>query len=208
MARKKFRRQKEERPGQIIRAALDAFAERGYDATRVTDVARRAGVSKGLLYLYFSTKAELFKAVIRNFVSPRIAALEQAVENSDLSAEAFLRGPFVEFARRIPSSPARILVRLMIAEGPKHPELTAWYWQQVAGPGLAALGRVVERGVEAGEFRRSALQEFPQMLISPVLVSVAWKSVFDEHHPLDTDRLIESQVNLIVDAIVDREVDS
>jgi AcrR family transcriptional regulator len=197
----KFRRRKEQRPEQITRAALAAFAENGYDGTRVTDVARRAGVSKGLLYLYFRTKEELFKAVIKSVVMPRLDALDSAVAQTDLSAEAFLRGPFVKFARELPRSPARVLVRLMIAEGPKHPDLTKWYWENVVAKGMTILKRLVERGVAAGEFRRSALQEFPQMLIAPVLFSIVWTLVFSPHQDLDTDRFIERHVELLLDAV-------
>ncbi len=118
MPKPRFRRRKEDRPQEITAAALAAFAEKGYAATRVDDVARRAGVSKGLLYLYFKTKEELFKAVIRSFVIPRIEALTDIIDRSELSSEEFLRGPFLEFVKTLPGSPFRILIRLMIAEGP------------------------------------------------------------------------------------------
>lgn len=201
MSRPKFRRRKEERPEQITRAALAAFAEKGYAATRITDVAKRAGVSKGLLYLYFRTKEELFKAVIKSVVSPRIDALQKALDETELTAEEYLRGPFLDFARQLPKSPARVLIRLMIAEGPKHPDLTAWYWENVVAHGLGALRKLIRRGVDRGEFRRSALDEFPHLLISPVLMSAAWSIVFDPHHKLDTDRFIEAHVDLLIRAI-------
>jgi AcrR family transcriptional regulator len=199
--RPRFRRRKEERPEQITRAALAAFAEKGYAATRVTDVARRAGVSKGLLYLYFRTKEELFKAVIKSVVSPRIDALEKAIDETELSAEAYLRGPFLDFARELPKSPARVLIRLMIAEGPKHPDLTAWYWENVVAHGLGALRKLIRRGVENGEFRHSALEEFPHLLVSPVIMAMAWSIVFEPHHRLDSDRVIEAHVDLLLRAV-------
>ena len=206
MSRPRFRRRKEERPEQITRAALAAFAEKGYAATRVTDVARRAGVSKGLLYLYFRTKEELFKAVIKSVVSPRIEALDKAIDETELSAEAYLRGPFLEFARELPKSPARVLIRLLIAEGPKHPDLTAWYWENVVAHGLGALRKLIRRGVENGEFRPSALEEFPHLLVSPVIMATAWSIVFEPHHRLDSDRVIEAHVDLLLRAI--REPDA
>lgn len=201
MPKPKFRRRKEERPQQIIRAALAAFAENGFDATRVTDVARRAGVSKGLLYLYFRTKEELFKAVVKSVVLPRLEALRVNVARTDLTATEFLRGPYLEFAREVPRSPARVLVRLMIAEGPKHPDLTAWYWENVVAHGLAILRLVIKRGVKAREFRSSTIEDYPQMLVAPVLFSVVWTSVFSTHHTLDTDHYIESHLELLLEAI-------
>ena len=100
MTKPRYRRRKEERPAEITQAAMETFAEHGYAAARVDDVAKRAGISKGLLYLYFKTKEELFKAVIRSVVVPRIDALKTAITDSDLSAEEFLRGPFLEFIQK------------------------------------------------------------------------------------------------------------
>ncbi len=201
MAAPRFQRRKEDRPAEITEAALAAFAEKGYAATRVDEVAKRAGISKGLLYLYFKTKEDLFKAVIRSFLSPRIDALISNIEETELSAEGFLRGPFLAFARSLPKSPAKILVRLMIAEGPKHPDLIAWYWDSVVSRALAALRSLIERGVDNGEFRESALNEFPQLLVTPVLFSIIWMNVFQPHSNLDTDRFIEAHVEMVLDSI-------
>ena len=123
------------------------------------------------------------------------------VEESDLSAEDFLRGPFLDFAKSIPKSPVRILVRLMVSEGPKHPDLTAYYWENVVSQGLDVLRLIVKKGADNGEFRESALQEFPQLLVTPVLFSVMWSIVFETHQSLDTDRLLEAHIELILDAI-------
>jgi AcrR family transcriptional regulator len=201
MAEPRFQRRKEDRPAEITEAALAAFAEKGYAATRVDEVAKRAGVSKGLLYLYFKTKEDLFKAVIRSFLSPRIDALISNIEETELSAEEFLRGPFLAFARSLPKSPAKVLVRLMIAEGPKHPDLIAWYWDNVVSRAFAALRSLIERGVDNGEFRQSALNEFPQLLVTPVLFSVVWLNIFQPHSNLDTDRFIEAHVEMVLDSI-------
>lgn len=201
MTTPRFQRRKDARPTEITEAALAAFAENGYAATRVDDVAKRAGVSKGLLYLYFKTKKELFKAVVRSFVSPHIDAVIEKTEQSNLSAVEFLRGPFLEFAKFVPKSPARILVKLMMAEGPKHPDLVSWYWDNVVSRGLDALRNVISRGVKNGEFRQSALDDFPQLLATPVLFSVVWITIFDEQSGLDTDRFIEAHLEMLLKAI-------
>lgn len=201
MAEPRFQRRKEDRPAEITEAALEAFAEKGYDATRVDEVARRAGVSKGLLYLYFKTKEDLFKAVIRSFVSPRIDALIGNIEGTELSAEEFLRGPFLTFAKSIPKSPVRILIRLMISEGPKHPDLVQWYWDNVVSRAIEALRSLIRKGVHGGEFRKSALLEFPQLLVAPVFFSTVFSFVFKKQMNLDTDRFIESHVDMVLDSI-------
>lgn len=196
----RFKRRKEDRPAEITAAAFHVFAEKGYDATRVDDVAKRAGVSKGLLYLYFKTKEELFKAVIKSFITPKIDALKSRVASSDLSAEEFLRGPFLDFAKKVPQSPVKILIRLMVAEGHKHPDLVAYYWENVVSEGLATLGQVIDKGVRNGEFKRTAISDFPHLIVSPVMLSVIWSIVFPTQS-LETDRMLEGHIDMILSAI-------
>ena len=197
----RYRRRKEDRPAELTAAALDEFAANGYDATPVEAVAKRAGVSKGLLYLYFKTKEELFKAVVRSVVSPRLDALSAAVSAPDQSVEAFLRGPFLALVRELPRSKARYVFRLMIAEGHKHPDLARWYWDNVVSRALDALRQLIRRGVDSGELKPSALERFPHLLMSPVLLSVVWTLVLQPHHELDTDALLEGHVDLLLAAI-------
>jgi len=201
MAKPRFQRRKEDRPAEITAAAMSAFAEKGFAATKVEDVARRAGVSKGLLYLYFKTKEDLFKAVIRNFVSPKVDALIENIETTDMTAGEFLAGPFLKFAQSIPKSPARILVRLLISEGPRHPDLVAWYWENVVARGLAALRTLLAKGVRSGEFRPSALDNFPHLLVAPVVFSMLWKQLFEAQATLDTDRMIAQHIEFVLDSI-------
>lgn len=197
MPEPRFRRRKEDRPQEITEAALAAFAEKGYAATRVDEVAKRAGVSKGLLYLYFKTKEDLFKAVIRSFVVPRIDELTAIIDSSDLTSEEFLRGPFLEFVKTLPGSPISILVRLMISEGPKHPDLLQFYWDNVVSRGLAALNVLLERGIDDGEFQRTVVNDLPHLFVMPVVFSVIFKLLFEKQCP-DTDRLIETQIDLLI----------
>ncbi len=201
MSKPRFRRRKDDRPRQITEAAMAEFTERGYDATPMASVAKRAGISKGLLYVYFDTKEALFKAVVRSFVTPKLEALQKQIDTSTLSAEAFLRGPFLAFARKMPKSRVRVLIRLLIAESHKHPDLACWYWENVVSHGIAALRTLIARGVENGEFQPSALDRFPHLLISPVVFSVVWTLVFQPHQKLDTDALIQAHLELLLDAI-------
>lgn len=200
MSQPRFRRRKKERPQEITTAALDSFASKGYARTTVEDVAKRAGVSKGLLYLYFKTKEELFRAVVRSVVVPRVTALERSVLRSELTAEELLRGPVLRFMKRIPGSPIAIIIRLMIEEAPRHPDLIEFYWQNVVSHGLGTLQQILERGVDNGEFRRTVVNELPQLLIAPVIMSVIWKLIF-QSRSLDTDRLIESHIDMLISYI-------
>ena len=197
MTEPRFRRRKEARPQEITTAALAAFAEHGYAATRVDDVARRAGISKGLLYLYFETKEELFKAVVRSLVMPRIDALTASIDTSDLTAEEFLRGPFLEFVKTMPGSPVSVVIRLLISEGRKHPDLVQFYWDNVVSRGLQTISELIERGVERGEFRRTAVGDLPHLVVMPVVFSMVFKLLF-EQQALDTDKLIETHVEMLI----------
>ena len=187
----------EVRRKQIIDTAIEAIAQDGFAQTTIAEIAKRAGVSKGLLYLYFKTKEDLFKAVIRSFVVPRIDALTAIIDSSEMSAEDFLRGPFLEFAKTLPGSPISILVRLMIAEGPKHPDLLQYYWDNVVSRGLAAISELLERGVQNGEFRRSIVNDLPHLFVMPVIFSVIFKLLFEKQCP-NTDTMIEAQVDLLI----------
>lgn len=198
MPEPRYQRRKEERPQEITEAAFATFAEKGYAGTRVEEVAKRAGVSKGLLYLYFKTKEELFKAVVKSFVVPKLNALVVNIEEGDLTAEQFLRGPFLEFARAIPGSPIGMIIRLLIAEGPKHPDLLQFYWDNVVSRGLAAIEALIEKGIQAGEFRRTPVTEQPLLFIMPVVFSVIFRLLFQKQG-VETDKLIGTQIELLIE---------
>jgi AcrR family transcriptional regulator len=200
-ARRKPKRRKDERPDEIVSAALEEFAAKGFAGTRLEDVAARAGVSKGLPYLYFKTKEELFKAVIKTVLKPGFDALIAEVKQTSLSPEEFLRGPFVSFLKAFVRSRRAKVARLLVAEGPKHPELTAYYMENVIAHGVEALRLLIDRGVERGEFRATGLREFPQLLIAPALMAVLWQTLFARHQPLDTDRLLDTHIELMLEAI-------
>jgi len=193
----RYQRRKEDRPQEITDAAFAAFAEHGYAGTRVDDVAKRAGVSKGLMYLYFKTKEELFKAVIKNVVIRRVDSLIEMVETSELSSEEFLRGPLLEFMKKIPGSPVAVVIRLLLSEGPRHPDLVDYYWENVVNRGLTAISLFTERGVERGEFRRTAVNDLPHLFLAPMMLSMIWNLLFTKR-TLDTDKLMETQIDMIL----------
>ena len=173
------RREKDARPQQIVAAAFEEFAEQGFAGTRLEDVAARAKVSKGLPYLYFKTKVELFKAVIRSVISSHFDVIRQRMETTELSVEEFLKGPFLRFIQELPGSKRAFIARLLIAEGYKHPELTQFYYENVISRGLETMRRLIDRGIESGEFKPTPLRDYPQLLVAPVLMAVIWRSLFD-----------------------------
>lgn len=197
MPKPRYQRRKEDRPQEITQAALEAFSEKGYAATRVEEVAKRAGVSKGLMYLYFKTKEELFKAVVKSVVVRRVDQLIDNIESTDLSSEDFIRGPLLSFLKQVPGSPVAIVIRLLISEGSRHPDLVDYYYDNVVAKGLAAITGFVERGIERGEFRKSVISELPQLFLAPVMLSIIWGIIFKTRQ-LDTDKLIETQIDMLL----------
>jgi len=193
----KYQRRKEDRPQEITEAAFEVFAEKGYAAARVEEVAKRAGVSKGLTYLYFKTKEELFKAVVKSVVVRRVDALVEAVDTTELSSEEFIRGPLLEFMKHVPGSPIAIVIKLLIAEGARHPDLVDYYFDNVVAKGLTAISRFVDRGVERGEFRRTAVNDLPQVVLAPMMLSMIWRLIF-ANRELDTDKLMETQIDMLL----------
>jgi len=192
------RRDKEVRPQQIVAAAFEEFAEKGFAGTRLEDVASRAKVSKGLPYLYFKTKVELFKAVIRSVITSHFEVIRKEMEASHLSVEDFLKGPFLAFIQDLVSSRRAFIARLLIAEGHKHPELTEFYYDVVIARGMETLTKLIDRGIESGEFRATRLRDYPQLLIAPVLTAIIWRSLFERYHHLDTDALLATNIELLV----------
>jgi AcrR family transcriptional regulator len=195
------RERKDTRPQEIVAAAFEEFATHGYAATRLEDVASRARVSKGLPYLYFKTKEALFKAVVKSVITPHFDAIRKQMESTDMSSEEFLKGPFLAFIQELVLSRRAAIARLLIAEGHKHPELTAFYFEHVISHGIEAMRNLIDRGVARGEFRPTQLREFPQLLIAPVLTAVLWRALFERHRHLDTDALLRTHIELLTDAI-------
>jgi AcrR family transcriptional regulator len=194
-------RRKEQRPEEIIEAALEEFAVKGYAAARLDDVASRAGISKGLVYVYFKTKEELFKAVIRTFIIPRVDALIAEVERTRRSSEEMIRGPLLSFMKEFAKSRRRIVVRLLIAEGPKHPDLLDFYHREVISRGMRLLRLILERGVTNGEFRPSPYQEFPQLFVAPMLLAMIWQMLFARHQALDIDRYLDAHIGIVLQTL-------
>lgn len=197
MPEPRYRRRKEDRPDEIADAAFAVFAEKGYAGARVEEVARRAGVSKGLLYLYFRTKEELFKAVIMRVISPRVDVLDRQLAASDATAEELLRGPVQTFMQNLPNSPARVVLKLMVSEASRYPDLVEFYWENVASRGLVMIRRIIDRGVASGEFRATAVSDVPQLVIGPMVVAVIWKIIFADRE-LDSNAMVEAHIDMLI----------
>jgi AcrR family transcriptional regulator len=195
------RKEKDARPQQIVDAAFEEFATKGFAGARLEDVAARAKVSKGLPYLYFKTKEELFKAVVRSVITAHFDIMRRRMESTELSAEQFLKGPFLAFLQELVTSKRAFIARLLIAEGHKHPELTAFYYETVVSRGIETLTRLIDRGIARGEFKPNPLRDYPQLFVAPALTAILWRALFERYRHLDTNALLATNIDLLVEAI-------
>jgi len=193
------RRLKAERPGQILEAAFEEFAQKGFADARLEDVARRIGVTKGTIYLYFNSKVDLFKAMVLSTAQPIFDQVEGVVASYDGSPTELLRSLLLGAYEDMLGDPRkRQIMRLLIAEGEKFPELVEFYHDEVMARGVALLKRVVDAGVMAGEFRASALTEMPLPLFSPVIHACVMGLLFGSRRPLDVEAFKQAHIELVL----------
>ena len=174
----KSSRRKQARPGELLSAALDLFVEKGYASTRVEEVAQRAGVSKGTLFLYFASKEDLFKAVVRENLSVRFPQWSIVLDGYPGTSAEILRFAMHEWWSQIGDTKVSGISKLIISEASNFPELALFYQREVIEPGNALIRRILQRGVERGEFRALDLQYAVHTVIAPMLYLIIAKYSF------------------------------
>jgi len=179
----------------ILAAALEEFSARGFEATRLDDVARRAGVAKGTIYLYFRDKESLFQELIRTMLTPIVGTIE-ALGAADLPVN-LLADQFVElFVREIYETRRKDVIRLMIAEGRRFPKLAEFYYREVLSRIVAAVRALLARAAARGEVP-AGLVDFPQIIAAPGLVAIIWNGLFERFEPLDVRAMMKTHVDLL-----------
>ena len=171
----RWERRKEARPQELLASAIELFVERGFAATRLEDVARRAGVSKGTLYLYYANKEDLFKAVVRQSIVPMIDDAEASVAEFDGHSAELLRHVILSWWHRIGSTKASGISKLILAESDNFPELARFYQEEVMTRRMRMISNMLERGIRRGEFRAIDVPQTAQVLIAPLLMLSTWK---------------------------------
>jgi AcrR family transcriptional regulator len=185
-----------ERREAIVQAALQEFIARGFAATRLDDIAKRAGVAKGTIYLHFKDKESMFEELIRTAIVPLVGRIT-APPLAGASIRDTIERVALTFIAEIVSTPRADIVRLIIAEGPRFPAIADFYYREVISRGLAGMRALVELAVARGEIREPELAHFPQILIAPAIVAVIWKSLFERHSPLDAIAMFRVHLDLI-----------
>ena len=184
-----------ERRGAILAAALDEFSTRGFEAARLDDVARRAGVAKGTIYLYFRDKESLFQELIRSMLTPLIGTIE-AMGEADVPLSVMAEHIADLFVREVYETRRKDVIRLMISEGRRFPKLAEFYYREVLSRIIAAIRAILRRAVTRGEIPES-LVEFPQIIAAPGLVAIVWNGLFERFEPLDIRKMMKTHVELL-----------
>jgi AcrR family transcriptional regulator len=199
----RWRRRKEARPAEILDAALACFAERGFAATRLDAVAKRAGITKGTLYLYFPNKEELFKAVVRQAIVANIARGEELVAESAAPAPVLLERLIHHWAELIPT-PASAIPKLVVAEAGNFPDIARFYLDEVVNRGRELIRGVIRRGVARGEFRAVNVESGAYCTFAPMVLAMMWRHSFAPHdrEPVDAKALADTHLQLLLRGLV------
>lgn len=184
---------------EILEAAFEEFAVNGFAGTRLDDVASRAGVTKGTIYVYFDSKEDLFVATLKELISPALDHLNTLMTPPQGSAADILRDHLLFVADHMMSDRRkREIIRMLMADGPRFPALVDRWHADVMAPCCAAFGAVITYGVERGEFRASAAGDYPQIMLAPIIMANVWLSIFGDRHPLDLRQFFAASIETLV----------
>jgi AcrR family transcriptional regulator len=194
----RWRRRKDARPSEIVAAGLTCFADRGFAATRLEDVAKCAGVTKGTLYLYFPNKEELFKAVVRQTIVANIATSETIVEESSEPAPVLLEQLVTRLSEST-ETPAGAIPKIIIAEAGNFPDIARFYLEEVIKRGLGLFRRVLETGIARGEFAPVDVESTAYCIVAPMLLGMLWRHSFERHaaHPIEARALCRAHLQIL-----------
>lgn len=195
----RWRRRKQARPGEILTAALACFKERGFAGTRLEDVAAKAGVTKGTIYLYYSSKEELFEAVVRSELVPNIDRLEASLSEPKPAA-VLLEQFFTFWAQTVAPSPLSIIPKIVISEAGNFPELARFFLEAIPHRVLPLVASILRRGVAGGEFRPVDIDHVVYCVIGPLLFSVLWQHSLGPYddRPLDVQAVCRAHLDLVL----------
>jgi AcrR family transcriptional regulator len=200
----KWQRRSEDRPREICAAALDVFAEKGFAAAKLDEIARRAGVSKGTLYLYFKDKEQLFRAVVRDAIAPNIAAITSAISAMEAPFADVVRMFLAGFAEREARLPVGAVAKMVIGESRNFPELARVWHDEVASKAIGALAAAIERAQQRGEVRDGDPRLFAFSLMGPMVLGALWRATLVPAggEPLDLPALAKQHAETVLQGLL------
>ena len=209
---KRRERRKDARPGELLAAALDLFVERGFAATKVDDVAKRAGVSKGTLFLYFPSKEELFKAVVRETIVGRLSEFRGEIEAFEGDSSALVREVLHRWWQEVGATKAGGISKLIMSEAGNFPELATFYFEEVIRPGNYLIEQVLARGVARGELTIGNMQHSVHAIVAPMLHMTCWKHSISpclpSEHQIDPMSYLHTIADILLLGMARRDTES
>jgi len=202
-AEPRWHRRKEARPSEILDAALEEFLTRGFTASRLDDIARRAGCTKGTIFLYFASKEELFKAIVRDRLLPVIQSAEAQVEQHEGPSADLLRSLVRARWELLVHSPLSGMPKLVISEAGQFPDLVRFFYDDVVARSYAVFARVLREGIERGEFRPLDPMYVARSLMAPLIVAALWKHAIQPYAMKDVDpeKYFDTSLDLLLAGI-------
>lgn len=201
---KGWNRRKKDRPGEILQAAMTVFAEKGFAATRMDDIAARAGVTKGTIYLYFESKEEVFKTLARQHVGGSLAQATQAASQYQGTVRDFLAMVLAMMAEKLQQGHIAIFPKIIIGESGNFPELARFWREEVIDRAMGMIGSVVAKGIARGEIRELPPGVPPEyvarLCVAPIIMSVIWRTVFAQFDavPFDYKTFLELHLDILI----------
>lgn len=195
----RWQRRKEERPAEIIDAALEVFVEHGYAASRIDDIARKAGISKGSLYRYFDSKADLFKEMVIQVVVPELEKAESTVNEYQGEMAPLITSMVQQWWQTVGETRICGIPKLVISEAANFPDLAEFYVNKVIKRGRKLVMGVIKRGVESGEFREIDPEYAARIMISPIMFAAIWKeslSSYDDDYDIERYLAMKTEIFL------------
>jgi len=195
----RWTRRKQERPAEILDAALKVFAQKGFAAARMDDIAKEAGVTKGTIYLYFENKEAVFKSLVRESVGATIATVTAAAQAQEGSARLLLRMVLTRVAQLLVESDRVVLPKIVIGESSNFPWLAEFYRFEIIEKGLQLMMSLIERGIAQGEFRALPAHHVARLCVAPVLLGAIWRVTCAhlDAEPYDYNGLIETHLDVL-----------
>lgn len=187
-----------ERRDAILGAALAEFSENGFSAARMEDVAKRAGVAKGTIYLHFTDKRALFEGIVQAVIAPAFTLIESQEARPDETVRDHLERVLLPIAKELSTSPRREVIRLLMSEGERFPEMADVYFTQIVQRGISSLAELARRAKAEGAPGADAMDRFPQLVFAPALLGLVWSSLFEHRRHLDLDGMIRAQLDLML----------
>jgi AcrR family transcriptional regulator len=200
MTEPKWQRRAEERPREICAAALEVFAEKGFAGAKLDEIARRAGVSKGTLYLYFKDKDELFRAVVRDTIGPDIGSATAVAAISDLPFAQCVRMLLSRFAEITATVPVGPVAKMVIGESRNFPRLAKVWHDEVVSKAIELLVSIIEKAQQRGEVRAGDPRLHAFSLMGPMMIGVLWRETLQPAGgaPIDIEAMAKQHADTIL----------